>query len=292
MQAVSEEIIHARAELEKQTTLNEKLENDLLLINQRASNGASEEPASDVQDGLSGLKLGQKSTACIFIYLPLKDNEPYVVQGTERAATPQADNSILPIVTSQRDRFRQRNAELEEVGNRDCVTKRLTNKRPLQELRKQFESISELRGEIKTLQSDNMKLYEKVRYMQSYRDEGSASWSSVAAQANSDLGKYRTMYEDSLNPFQAFRGQASKVVLLGMLLLILALKEAARAVQDLNIIERTVLVITRQVLGNRRARAAFIGYAFFLHGLVLYITYQCAGSSRNSVRVPAEGVHI
>jgi CASP C terminal len=28
---------------------------------------------------------------------------------------PSADTSILPIVTSQRDRFRQRNAELEEV---------------------------------------------------------------------------------------------------------------------------------------------------------------------------------
>ena len=32
--------------------------------------------------------------------------------------TPSADTSILPIVTSQRDRFRQRNAELEEV----CVS--------------------------------------------------------------------------------------------------------------------------------------------------------------------------
>lgn len=28
---------------------------------------------------------------------------------------PSADTSILPIVTAQRDRFRQRNAELEEV---------------------------------------------------------------------------------------------------------------------------------------------------------------------------------
>lgn len=37
--------------------------------------------------------------------------------------TPSADTSILPIVTSQRDRFRQRNAELEEVSQtlRPCV---------------------------------------------------------------------------------------------------------------------------------------------------------------------------
>ncbi|KAG8711960.1 hypothetical protein FRC12_009099 [Ceratobasidium sp. 428] len=242
LQAVSEEVVHTRAELDKQTSLNEKLENDLLHINQRPSNGIMERNEASIgpQDGLSGLQLGNKSV------------------DVGRSITPQPDNSILPIVTSQRDRFRQRNAELEE------------------ELRKQFESISELRGEVKSLQSDNMKLYEKVRYMQSYRDEGSASWSSLAApQASNDLGKYRTMYEDSLNPFQAFRGQ-----------------EAARAVQDLNVVERTVLVITRQVLGNRRARTAFIGYAFFLHGLVLYVTYQCAGSSQNSVRVPAGNVPI
>jgi homeobox protein cut-like len=111
-------------------------------------------------------------------------------------------------VTSQRDRFRQRNAELEEVS--ELVESKELAYWLLQELRKQFESITELRNEIKTLQSDNMKLYEKVRYMQSYRDEGSASWSSVTAQANTDLGKYRTMYEDSLNPFQAFRGQVSR----------------------------------------------------------------------------------
>ncbi|QRV79542.1 hypothetical protein RhiJN_07557 [Ceratobasidium sp. AG-Ba] len=242
LQAVSEEAVHTRAELEKQTSLNEKLENDLLQINQRPSNGVAEKPEAALapQDGLAGLKLGNKST------------------DIERSVTPQPDNSILPIVTSQRDRFRQRNAELED------------------ELRKQFESISELRGEVKTLQSDNMKLYEKVRYMQSYRDEGSASWSSLTApQAANDLGKYRTMYEDSLNPFQAFRGQ-----------------EAARAVQDLNAIERTVLVITRQVLGNRRARTAFICYACFLHGLVLYVIYQCAGSAESSVRIPAGNVSI
>ncbi|KAG9127497.1 hypothetical protein FRC07_013035 [Ceratobasidium sp. 392] len=175
LQAVSEEVVHTRTELDKQTSLNERLENDLLHINQRPSNGVAEKTESTLgpQDGLAGLNLGNKSN------------------DTERSVTPQPDNSILPIVTSQRDRFRQRNAELEE------------------ELRKQFDSISELRGEVKSLQSDNMKLYEKVRYMQSYRDEGSASWSSLTApQASNDLGKYRTMYEDSLNPFQAFRGQS------------------------------------------------------------------------------------
>lgn len=84
-----------------------------------------------------------------------------------------------------------------------------------QELRKQFEIISELRTEIKTLQADNMKLYEKVRYMQSYRDGSSVPLTTSAAPissgssstANDGISKYSTMYEASMNPFEAFRGR-------------------------------------------------------------------------------------
>ena len=82
-------------------------------------------------------------------------------------------------MTSQRDRFRQRNAELEE------------------ELRKQFNIISELRAEVKSLQADNLKLYEKVRYMQSYREDASTRPSTLdpmpsnAAGRPDDMSKYR-----------------------------------------------------------------------------------------------------
>lgn len=109
-------------------------------------------------------------------------------------------------MTSQRDRFRQRNAELEE------------------ELRKQYETISELRADIKGLQADNLKLYEKIRYMQSYGDDGpiagpSASTSGGAysraqpARGADAVGKYRTLYEQSVNPFEAFRGRVSDLPL-------------------------------------------------------------------------------
>ncbi|KAG1849820.1 CASP C terminal-domain-containing protein [Suillus tomentosus] len=70
--------------------------------------------------------------------------------------TSSADTSILPIVTSQRDRFRQRNAELEE------------------ELRKHYHTILELHTEIKSLQSDNLKLYEKVHYLPRHLTEAEA----------------------------------------------------------------------------------------------------------------------
>jgi homeobox protein cut-like len=123
------------------------------------------------------------------------------------------DTSILPIVTSQRDRFRQRNAELEEVSRYFLRDRQADQK----ELRKQFDSISDLRAEIKSLQSDNLKLYEKVRYTQSYRDtaipgpsgSSGAGMLSGALRREDDIGRYKDKYEESMNPFEAFKGRVS-----------------------------------------------------------------------------------
>ncbi|KAH8828570.1 CASP C terminal-domain-containing protein [Flagelloscypha sp. PMI_526] len=112
------------SELEKQKELNNKLEDDLLSVNNQPNGdvGSSGSPSrAGSTDALASLDLGRKKES----------------DGPIRT-------SILPIVTSQRDRFRQRNAELEE------------------ELRKQFQIISDLRAEIKNLQADNLKLYEKL----------------------------------------------------------------------------------------------------------------------------------
>ncbi|KAK7472734.1 hypothetical protein VKT23_000844 [Stygiomarasmius scandens] len=235
LQTVQGQLESTTAELSKQKTLNENLENDLLSMNRHKANG---DPASsESSDVLAGLDLGRKTDSST-------RNSPVPF-------TSSADTSILPIVTSQRDRFRHRNAELEE------------------ELRKQFQIISELRSEIKNLQSDNLKLYEKVRYMQSYREEAGSR--PVTSQLNplpapsdpaDDMNKYRTRYEETMNPFEAFRG-----------------REATRAIQSLNPVERGVLVLTRTILGNRRARTFFIFYAISLHLLVLFTTYECTTSS-------------
>ncbi|KAK0461260.1 CASP C terminal-domain-containing protein [Desarmillaria tabescens] len=235
LQAAQDQLSSTGADLEKQKALNEKLENDLLSMNKHRSNGDITPPESS--DVLTGLDLGRKAVS---------------VRTTPIPFTSSADTSILPIVTSQRDRFRQRNAELEE------------------ELRRQFQIISDLRSEVKNLQADNLKLYEKVRYMQSYREEaGSRPVTSQldplptpANNSSDDLGKYRARYEEAMNPFEAFRG-----------------REATRAYQNLNAVERGVLTITRAMLSNRRARAFFILYSLGLHLLVMYTTYECTTTS-------------
>jgi homeobox protein cut-like len=56
-------------------------------------------------------------------------------------------------------------------------------------------------------------------------------------------------------------------------------QEATRAYQNLNHIERGVLVLTRGILGNRRTRTFFIFYALALHLLVMFTTYECTTSS-------------
>ncbi|KAJ7045771.1 CASP C terminal-domain-containing protein [Mycena alexandri] len=252
LQTAEEQLATTSAELEKQKILNEKLETDLVSMNSHKSNGDLSLTEGDSTDVLAGLDLGRKA------------EQP--VRTTPIPFASSADTTILPIVTSQRDRFRQRNAELEE------------------ELRKQFQIISELRTEIKNLQSDNLKLYEKVRYMQSYREEaGSRPVTSqldpLPAPAGGsarpdDMSKYRTRYEEAMNPFEAFRG-----------------REATRAYQNLNHIERGVLVLTRGILGNRRTRAFFIFYALALHLLVMFTTYECTTSSSGGQLQRQPGPH-
>ncbi|KAH9935535.1 CASP C terminal-domain-containing protein [Fomitopsis serialis] len=237
--AAQAQLAVTESELEKQRMLSEKLENDLLQMEQRKQNGdsgLSDSPRIGSMDGLAGIELGKKTDS------PAR-NTPIPFASS-------ADTSILPIVTSQRDRFRQRNAELEE------------------ELRKQFNIISELRTEVKSLQADNLKLYEKVRYMQSYREDAAVRPSTLdpipasAGGRGDDMSKYRTRYEEAMNPFQAFRG-----------------REATRAYESLNPLERGVLVLTRAILGNRRTRTAFICYAIALHVLVMFTTFECTTSS-------------
>ena len=66
------------------------------------------------------------------------------------------------------------------------------------------------------MQSDNLKLYEKVRYMQSYRENAHSTLdplpaSSTTAPSASELNKYSVRYEEAMNPFEAFRGRVRGV---------------------------------------------------------------------------------
>src|SRR5260221_1155212 len=130
--------------------------------------------------------------------------------------------------------------------------------------------------------------------MQSYRENVHSTLdplpaSSTSAPIAGELSKYSARYEEAMNPFEAFRGRvcASSPIPLfnraaGLNLFLVIFQEAARAYSNLNPLERGVFVLTRVVLGNRRARNAFIVYAIGMHLLVMFTLYECTMSSGSS----------
>ena len=174
---------------------------------------------------------------------------------TLRGGEPSGGGSgILPMITAQRDRFKQRNLQLEE------------------ELSKTYNTVSSLRQEIASLQKDNLNLYEKTRYVTSYNRGAAATAPSSSAysaspnpnsiQASShtpsglSLDRYRSAYEANISPFAAFRG-----------------RETARAFKRMSLPERIVYSITRMVVANRMSRNIFATYCLALHLLVLGMLY-------------------
>jgi homeobox protein cut-like len=131
------------------------------------------------------------------------------------------DHSVATIVMAQRDRLRARCEALE--AERDSFKR-------------------ELQGQVlaaETLKADNTKLYEKVRYLQSYNAGGMNAGAGNAAAYRRNVGLDRDLdlealeqrYEASVDPFKQF----SKA-------------ERARKLGEMSPMERTVFVIAKTVL--------------------------------------------
>lgn len=154
-------------------------------------------------------------------------------------------DSIVTIITSQRNRFRKRITELEE------------------QLKKHQEDITQHKNEINALTQDNVKFYEKIRYLESYPYRNSVNTSSNSNKTTivnmpSDVkSKYQSMYEEKLNPFQAFHE-----------------KERLSRINNLNPAERATLSIGRLLFQNKYSRLFAFFYTVILHIFVMAIIYQ------------------
>lgn len=154
--------------------------------------------------------------------------------GPNNASSDKRD--LLPIVTSQRDRFRTRNSELENAMN-------MQNK-----------AVREMRMEIKRLQDDNVTMYEKVRYLQRFsaqhqRDSSCTSFTPLEAEE-----AYRVSYEASIHPFAAFRD-----------------REQTRAIASLGPFDRLVHMLATGILANVYLRWIYVGYTALLHLIVFFM---------------------
>jgi homeobox protein cut-like len=224
------------SELDQSRSLTATLENDLLRLQDTSSGtGIGGAPARNNAQPISGF-------------------DPHTSIHAIRAGEAVGGGSgILPMITAQRDRFKTRNAQLEE------------------ELSKSGNTVSSLRQEIASLQRDNLQLYEKTRYVSSYNragGPGATSGSSYGAStspstdrfapasSNIALDRYRSAYEANISPFAAFRG-----------------RESARAYNRMKLPERVVFSLTRMILANRLSRNLFAAYCLGLHLFVLLTIY-------------------
>lgn len=112
---ISADLDSLQSRFEEQRSLNERLENDLLRINQTGSSGGG--PAAVREDPLASLNVGKKVRSRVkSSWMASTDASMQETAPAPAPFTSSAETSILPIITNQRDRFRQRNSELEEVN--------------------------------------------------------------------------------------------------------------------------------------------------------------------------------
>uniref|UniRef100_A0A3P8WKS9 Protein CASP n=1 Tax=Cynoglossus semilaevis TaxID=244447 RepID=A0A3P8WKS9_CYNSE len=157
---------------------------------------------------------------------------------TPHAELPQGQmDSLLSIISSQRERFRSRNQELEAEN------------RSLQQ------TMQALQNELDSLRADNIKLYEKIKFLQSYP--------SKAAGSDDTVMRYSSQYEERLDPFASF----SKKV-----------RATDRKSINVKPSDAKCVLQGRVILSNKTARTIAFFYTLFLHLLVFLVLYKTAWS--------------
>ncbi|KAL3798795.1 hypothetical protein HJC23_004583 [Cyclotella cryptica] len=158
------------------------------------------------------------------------------------------DHSVATIVMAQRDRLRARCDALE--AERDSF------KRELQVQVQTSES----------LKTDNTKLYEKVRYLQTFNSGSSQGGSAYMRGARNDrdldLEALEQRYEASVDPFRQF-----------------SRAERLRKFNEMSPMERIVFIGSKTMLANKQMRTVLFFYILVLHLLVFGTTYHWSHSS-------------
>ncbi|XP_068021520.1 protein CASP isoform X8 [Melanerpes formicivorus] len=144
-------------------------------------------------------------------------------------------DSLLSIISSQRERFRARNQELEG------------------ETRMLQHTVHALQGELDALRADNIKLYEKIKFLQSYPGRGGSR--------DETEQRYSSQYEERLDPFSSF-----------------SRKERQRKYLSLSPWDKATLSMGRLILSNKTARTVAFFYTLLLHCLVFLVLYRTAWS--------------
>ncbi|KAM4795282.1 protein CASP isoform 2-T2 [Rhinophrynus dorsalis] len=212
--------------MSEQKNLISKLEHDLSTIQSLSSVQRPDAEGSDITSMETIPEPIKEATALFYGYT------------SSSASTPLPEgqmDSLLSIISSQRERFRARNQELEA------------------ENRMMHHTMRALQSELDNLRADNIKLYEKIKFLQSYPGRGGNS-------DDTEL-RYSSQYEERLDPFSSF----SK-------------KERQRKYLNLSPWDKATLGLGKLILSNKVARTIAFFYTLFLHSLVFLVLYKTAWS--------------
>lgn len=257
LQSLQGDLSKTKQDLEQSQTLSRTLENDLLQMQSHAPNissAMSVAPTYVSRYPQRSMRTGRVSPTSSII--SGFDHSGSTLDAIRAGEPVGGGSGILPMVQAQRDRFKQKNDQLEE------------------ELAKTYSTVRSLRQEVASLQKDNLNLYEKTRYVNTYNRHGggSSSSSGFGGKASplgyrepgsgndndsSTVNRYSSAYEAQISPFAAFRG-----------------RESARAMKQMSLPERIVFSVTRLVLANRTSRNMFAAYCVAIHFLLFVFIYK------------------
>lgn len=232
----------AIATVQEQASLIARLEGDLTTVQ---NGGASSDSTSGGKRGG-----GDGSSGGDFSNVPLNAEVTESVL-TGKTESQGADESLLPIVSSQRDRFRARNIEI-EAENRQHQT-----------------VIATLKSEIDTVRQDNVKLYEKLKFVQGYQGSGGGGGGG-----DETTKRYSQGYEESINPFKAFNA-----------------KEKQRKYMNMSPADKISIALSRWVLSNKTARLVFVVYLLILHFLIFFVTAHVSHQASSQTPIAEECMH-
>ncbi|KAL3671953.1 hypothetical protein V7S43_002620 [Phytophthora oleae] len=247
LQKVQGELHNRNSKIREQATLIRNLEESVAALEKARRNRASGVIGGDIgseilMDAMEDQFTGSSGSSRGNIVATAPD-------AASSNSTNSSDSKMLEIVRGQRDRFRERMKELQSEKNR------------VEELAQSYKST------VARLETDNMQLYHKIRYLQSYGGAGSSGDSRVkpnfsaledGSGGTTDVeARYRSMYEEKMNPFVQFNKM-----------------ENQQRFTNLNPVDKILLTSAKLLLGHRITRNMAFGYILLLHFLVVATLYS------------------
>jgi len=222
----------AEGKTERQSVLIQQLEEHVEQLQTISTPYREEAEGRSSSDMLAeALRVDSNPTDAVFERCSLSPAPQYSSSDCSQAA------ALLPIVQSQRERFRLRNEELETAGL------------------EQQQQVMLLNRQVQDLQADNLKLYEKIRFLQACGGGGKGRGDTVVPVET----RYQDTYEQKLDPFSNFSKQ-----------------EKQRKYGQLSVFEKVILSLVRFIVSNKTARLVVFFYSVLLHGLVFAVLYKLA----------------